>query len=306
MNDGLVVIQPPVLASNALAKQATETAASATAATARAMIEARYGIAYRFPRDIDSVRVKLLQECRRPRFAEAARYQKPIGKDQRKWPSGPSIRFAEACMRVMGNIEQTAMVTFDDVMRRIIHITITDLETNSTASGDVSMVKTMERRFLPVGETPIETRVGASGQLLYVLHASDDDVQVRQAALISKMIRTLILRMVPSDIVDECMDLCIQTAGLEDAKSPDETKKAMFDKFSSLGVSVAQIKAHVGHECNVMSPTEIGNLRALYNAIREGETTWKEVEGNRQESSKDKASAAIDAAIAPPAEVKQS
>src|SRR5258708_6569465 len=77
-----------------------ETASTVLAAQAKAQIEARYVMAERHPRDLDVVRQRMLKECRRPVFAGVARYRKPIGKGV----EGPSIRFAEAAIRLMGNI----------------------------------------------------------------------------------------------------------------------------------------------------------------------------------------------------------
>jgi len=283
-----------------------ETAASAMASTARALIEARYTVALRFPRDIDSVRAKLLNECRRPGFADAAIYRKPIGKDPTKWPTGPSIRFAESAMRIMGNLEQSASIRFDDDTRRIVEITVTDLETNSTASGSVVVVKSVERRFLPHGETPIGVRTNSNGDTLYIIRASDDDVLMKQNSQISKLIRTLVIRMVPADIVEECMDLARKTQNAQDAVSPDESRRRMFDKFESIGVSVVQIKAYLGHDAKVLSAKETSDMRAIYTTIKEGETTWKDIEDLSTKEKKastdlEKAGAMPDPALTKPA-----
>ena len=69
-----------------------DTAATAVAAQAKALVEARYIMALRRPRDMDVVREKMLKECMRPSFAAVARYVKPIGQDRAKWRPGPSIR----------------------------------------------------------------------------------------------------------------------------------------------------------------------------------------------------------------------
>src|SRR5205809_3863734 len=83
---------------------------TALAARATAEVNARYIMALQRPRSWDDVRVRLLAECRRPGFARVARYLKPIGKGV----AGPSIRFAEACLRYCGNASASATVTFED------------------------------------------------------------------------------------------------------------------------------------------------------------------------------------------------
>ena len=77
-----------------------ESAAMVLAAQRQAEIQARYLLAQQNTRDLDVVREKLLKECRRPSFADVARYRKPI----RKGVEGLSIRFAEAALRIMKNI----------------------------------------------------------------------------------------------------------------------------------------------------------------------------------------------------------
>jgi len=107
--------------------QSNETASAVLAAQARAVIEARYLIAINRPRDLDVVREKLLKECRRPGFAEVAIYKKPIGKGV----EGLSIRFAEAAIRYMCNIDISQQTIYDDAEKRIIRVSCTDMETNT-------------------------------------------------------------------------------------------------------------------------------------------------------------------------------
>lgn len=125
---------------------APDTASTAVAAQAKALVEARYIMAIRRPRDMDVVRERMLKECLRPSFAAVARYTKPIGRDRSKWPTGPSIRFAEAAVRNMTNITVETMTVYDDREKRIVRVTVTDLEANVPYSQDITIAKTIERR----------------------------------------------------------------------------------------------------------------------------------------------------------------
>jgi hypothetical protein len=272
-----------------------DTAASAVAAQAKAIVEARYIIALRRPRDIDVVRAKLLKECSRPSFAAVARYTKPIGKDRSKWPTGPSIRFAEAAIRHMTNITVETVTVYDDREKRIARVTVTDLESNVPYAQDVTVTKTIERRATRTGDTVLSTRTNSSGDTLYILEATDDDITNKQQALISKNIRTLGLRLIPGDIVDECMERVLLTQGATDAQDPDAAKRKLFDAFGELGVGADQLKEYVGHDAASLSPKELGDLRALYAAIRDGEATWRDVLDAKA------ASAANDGTAPPPA-----
>lgn len=254
-----------------------ETASSAVAAQAKALIEARYIMAMRRPRDMDVVREKMLKECRRPSFAAVARYVKPIGRDQSKWPAGPSIRFAEATIRNMTNMTVEVMTVYDDREKRIVRVTVTDLEANVPYWQDVTITKTVERRKKGEGDTVVGTRTNSYGDLLYILEATDDDIINKQQALISKAMRTIGLRLIPGDIIDECMEVVLETQRAADAEDPDRAKHKLFDAFAAQGVKAEQLKEYLGHAADTLSPAELTDLRAIYAAIRDGESTWREV-----------------------------
>lgn len=254
-----------------------DTAATAVAAQAKALVEARYIMALRRPRDMDVVREKMLKECMRPSFAAVARYVKPIGRDKTKWPTGPSIRFAEAAVRNMTNITIETMTVYDDREKRIVRVSVTDLEANVPYSQDVTIAKTIERRQKKDGDTVLSTRSNSYGDTVYILEATDDDIVNKQQALISKAVRTLGLRLIPGDIVDECMDQVLVTQKNADAEDPDAAKRKLFDAFAGLGVRAEQLKEYLGHDAVSLSPKELGDLRALFAAIRDGEATWRDV-----------------------------
>lgn len=269
---------------NAIVPTGIETASSAVAAQAKAMIEARYIMAIRRPRDMDVVRERMLKECKRPSFAAVARYQKPIGRDQSKWPTGPSIRFAESAIRNMTNITVEVMTVYDDREKRIVRVTVTDLEANVPYFQDVTITKTIERRNAKDGDTVLRTRTNSYGDTLYILEATDDDIINKQQALISKAMRTIGLRLIPGDIVDECMEAVIETQRNADAQDPDAAKRRLFDAFGQLGVHANQLKEYLGHDASTLSPKEMADLRALYASIRDGEATWRDVMENKDTS----------------------
>lgn len=256
---------------------APDTASTAVAAQAKALVEARYIMALRRPRDMDVVRERMLKECCRPSFAAVARYVKPIGQDRNKWPTGPSIRFAEAAVRNMGNVTVETMTVYDDREKRIVRVTVTDLEANVPYSQDITIAKTIERRRKKDGDVVLSQRTNSYGDTVYILEATDDDIINKQQALISKAIRTQGLRLIPGDIVDECMEQVMVTQRDADAEDPDAAKRKLFDAFGGLGVRAEQLKEYLAHDAASLSPKELSDLRALYAAIRDGEATWREV-----------------------------
>lgn len=202
-----------------------------------------------------------------------ARYLKPLGKGV----EGPSIRFAEAAIRIMGNISVDQMTVYDDREKRIVRVIVVDCETNTPYSSDITLEKTVERRSNKPGDEVIRTRTNKNGQMVYIISATEDDLLNKQNALISKAIRTNGMRLVPGDIVEECMAEVLKTQKRGDAQDPDATKRKLFDGFEAIGVTVEQIKIFLGHDATRLTHREVLDLRGLYAAIRDGETTWREV-----------------------------
>lgn len=249
-----------------------ETASTAVAAQARAAVEARYVMALRKPRDWDDVRVRLLKECNRPGFARVARYNKPIGKGVQ----GPSIRFAESALRCMGNVLPEQMTVYDDDTKRILRVTVTDLEANITFSKDVTIDKTVERQQVKEGQEVLGRRLNSYGKTVYLVRATEDDLLNKAEALASKALRGLALRILPGDILDECMWKVQQVAADEDAKDPGAARRAIVDAFALVGVRAADLKTYLGKELDALLPPELANLRAILATIKDGEATWKD------------------------------
>lgn len=269
-----------------------ETAVSAIATQARARVEARYLMAVHRPRDIEAVRVKLLKECQRPGFAEAARYKRPVGRKKNErtnqWEEafieGPSIRFAEAAARLMGNLDVDSPTIYEDERSRIVRAMVTDLEANTTYSKDLTIEKTVERRQLKKGQKPLGTRQNSYGDTVYIVFATPSEVDVKAGAETSKAIRTLVLRLLPGDIQEECMAKCVETRDAKIKQDPDGERRKMIDAFAAIGVSPDELKLYVGQELASLSPAQTGELRDLYLAIKDGVTTWGDIKRARNES----------------------
>lgn len=254
-------------------------ATAALVAKARAEIEARYTMAMHRPRRMEQVRQLIIAECRRPGFAKAAIYRKPIGDGV----EGLSIRFAEAAARCFGNMAMEVVQIYDDEDTRIMRVSATDLETNVTWPQDVTIAKTVERRTLKRNQQCIAQRTNSYGDLLYIVPATDDDILNKQGALVSKALRTCILRIIPGNLQDEAYDVCDSILRDEAAKDPDAARNAMCDSFAELHIMPVNLEEWLGHELAIATPTEIEQLRRTYAAIRDGEATWPEVLAARAE-----------------------
>lgn len=274
-----------------------ETASMAVAAQARAAIEARYIMAIKRPRDPDAVRVKLMKECTRPSFAAVARYRKPIGAGI----EGPSIRFAEAAIRCMTNIFPEVSTVFDDERKRIVRVAVTDLEVNVTYTRDVMVNKVVERSKVKDGQQVFGERLNSRGQKVYLVEATEDDLLNKEGALVSKALRTLALRIIPGDLIDECMNEVKRTLHDRAAKDPDAERKALVDAFAAIKVYPDDLLGYLGHPLDRLVPAEVVELRAVYASIRDGEATWAEVIEQRTGKASGPASPGIATQDVPPA-----
>ena len=260
-------------------------ATQALIAKARADIEARWTMALHRPRNMDQVRTLLLKECRRPGFASSAIYRKPIGDGV----EGLSIRFAEAAARCFGNITMEVTQIYEDEHTRIMRVAATDLETNVTWPQDVTVSKLVERKSLRRGQVAMDQRTNSYGEPVYLVSASDDDLLNKQGALVSKALRTCILRIIPGNLQDEAYEVCNSILSDAAAKDPDTARNAVCDAFVALGVQPTDLEEWLGHAIGVSTPAEIEQLRRLYVAIRDGEATWPEALEQRSEQAQAKA-----------------
>lgn len=258
----------------------TETASTAVAAQAKAMVEARYIMAMQRPRNWDQVRQDLMLECRRPSFAhnKSTYYRKPIGQGV----EGLGIRFVEVALRCMTNVLVESAMVYEDDLKEVHRVTVTDLESNLTYPLDVKVGKTVERSKPMDDGSYLSMRKNSYGKVTYTVPANDDDLLNKRAAQISKAVRTLGLRIIPGDLQDEAEAMIKKVRLDEAARDPAAERKKIVDAFGELNVKAADLIEYLGHALDSCSPQELVDLRGLYGAIRDGEATWKTVMDNKR------------------------
>jgi hypothetical protein len=272
-------IQRAGFGENALEKR--DRVSTALAERAKAEIQARFIVALQRPRDLDDVRVRLLKHCKRPGFAALAEYEKKIGSNKVR---GPSIRFVEAAIQEYGNMTTECVVIDEDEQRRTIRVSATDLERNSTYYVDVVVEKTVERKSPPPGSEVLGSRKNSYGETVLLVRATEDDLATKQGAIESKRIRTLALRLLPGDIVEECMNACRAVRQARDKADPDAARKLIVDSFAGQGIMPRHLEEFLGHPVEQCSPAELEELRVAYATVREGEARWIDlVEARRAE-----------------------
>jgi hypothetical protein len=283
-----------------------ETAASAVAEREKAAVQARYIVAERRPRNLEQFRVRLEESCRRPSFAAKVEYAKPLGQKwnptkgamEDQFAFGPTIRFIEVALQAYGNVFPEVSTVFDSQMLRICRVAVTDLESNICYATEVSITKQVERKGKknakggknitwepPAGRLVLSERLNSYNEPTYTVVATDDEVLVKQNALLSKALRTNAQRLLPWDIVERCMQIAKETLDNEHAEDPDAAKRRMVDAFTSIGVEPVDLESWLGHSLNKpLVPAERQKLLAIHAAIKDGETSWKEVMEEKTET----------------------
>lgn len=286
-----------------------ETSTAMVAAQQKALIEARFVVAYRMGRNIEQLRQEMNLLCKNPMFAETAMYLKPVsttpqgwkvmpqrerliaelekrdrnrtakGDDnEQEWPMGFSIRFIEAAIAAAGSIDVTAMVIWEDELKRISRVDVTDLVKNNSFSRTVVTSKTVERRYARKGADPIATRYNSFGDLVYIYEATEAEVLQTEAANVSKSIRTLAEKLFPGHLKLEWRQTLEATIMDRAAEDPAKAKKEILDAFMTVGVNAVQIEEYLEHPLDQgLQPAEYLILRTIYSSMRGAEVTWAQV-----------------------------
>lgn len=266
-------------------QRTAETALAAVAARERAVIEAQFLVAERHPRTWADVRVRILDHCSRPRFAEVSRYAKPVGKTKinGEWvdqkATGFTIRFAETLAQEMRNIKPESAITYEDDRIRIVRIGVTDLQNNLHWSREVAIAKTVEKRGKkdksgqwspPDGREVISQRINSYGDPSYLVVATDDELRAKANSEIAKTQRDFVIKLCPRDILEDCEDKVYEVMHAEDKKDPKASSKKWLDSFAKMGVIPSDLITFLGKPIDAWREKEITEMRELAQAMKEG------------------------------------
>lgn len=264
-----------------------ETAVNAASERERALVYARSMMALQKPRNLDLVRQRLMLEAAQPAFAEKAEFARKVGKDHEtgedKIARGASIRFVEAALRALGNVDVGSTLIVDNGKQQVHRIEVLDLETGTGYRRDVIVEKRVERRYLKRGQVALGERVNSYGERVFIVEPSDDELLTRSLALIAKALRTLGEKLIPYALKVEALAKCREIAADTIKRDPDAARKKVLDSFVELGVGVLELEDYLGHAIKQCSPAEIEKLRDVWSSIDEGETTWSDVLTERRE-----------------------
>lgn len=246
--------------------------AVASAEQAKARIQSAYIMAMQRPRNFDQARINILRSCDRPGFAELVEYAKPIGGSN---IIGPSIRFAEECVRNWGNMDVTQQVVYDDDTVRRITVTVTDYETNASFSSSVQIEKNVERKRAD-GREVLSERINSRGDKVFLVKATEDEIANKQGSAVSKAMRNDVLRLIPQDLIAEALERARETLKKKDKTDPDSARKKLSDAFAKIGIMPNDLKEYLGHDLAQIQPSELQELRGIYQSISDGQSKWSD------------------------------
>jgi hypothetical protein len=263
----------------ALVARGGELAIAASAAAAKAEVEAGFLVAMKVGRDWDQARQDILRACNNPIFAEKAIGKRPVG-GGKMWRE-LTIRFTEVALQAAKHMRVNTSAVYGDEMTVTYRTSITDLVNNQTYSEEFRLDKTVERSGKE-GRNVVGERKNSKGYTTYIVVATEDEMQNKIAARNSKLIRSLGNRLIPEWIKDEAKELC-QQAKLRSANDdPEAYRKKLADSFAGVGVTAAMLKSYLGHDLASVQPVELAELREIYEEIRDGNTRWSEVIADKQ------------------------
>ena len=263
-NEIMVQEQPnmPAMSNGVMAQLDNINQGTVAIEASRAIAEAqgKLVIAKRFPRDEVQAYNRVAQACQRKGIAEKAFYSYNRGGGT---VSGPTIRFAEELARCWGNIDYGIKELSQDEGKSEMQAYAWDLETNAQSVQNFT--------------NPHIREVGGKAKIL----TSQRDIYEINANMGARRLRSRILAILPTDLVDMAIAECKKTlAGNNDEPLIDRVKK-MVVAFGKIGVTQEQIETRLKRKVDTMTVDDFTDYIGIYNAIKNGESKvadWFEAE----------------------------
>jgi hypothetical protein len=236
-------------------EQHGELAITPQQAMAQKEIEGALVFARRFPRSEDDARARLLDSCKRQKFADMVRYSYPRGGAQ---VEGPSVYLAREAARLWGNLRYGFDIVHDDAEIRTVRAWAWDLETNTRRQIDATFKKLIYRKkggWQAPDERDIRELTNKQGETA---------------------VRNCLLHLLPPDLVDDAIEEALKTLRNDAAKDPAEARKRLVGAFRAIGVTAAELERYLGHGLEVITPDEIADLRGVWKSISDGNSKWAE------------------------------
>ncbi|MBN2571308.1 MAG: hypothetical protein JXA68_04210 [Ignavibacteriales bacterium] len=225
-------------------------------ASQRAEFDIQIMTAKRYPRDLKRIKDNCLAIVTMDKeIAASCRYALPRGG---KSISGPSVHLARIIAQQYGNIRVDAKIKQVTDKQIVSEAVCFDLETNYACKVEV-------RRSI----------IGKTGRF------NDDMITVTGNAANSIAFRNAVLNVVPKGITDLVYkaSMNVLTGDLTDEQKLVSARKKAFDYFKSeYNISEEQVLNSMGlRSVNQVKSEQIADLRAMMQAIKDGDSTPEEM-----------------------------
>lgn len=221
--------------------------------------ETQLAVSVQRPRDEAKIlKASLAELDLYPSLAEGAIYIKPVGKTESgkmTYAEGLSIRTAESLSMRWGNNAYGVDIVGEDEDSATIAAVYLDYEANIRRVKQQRVSKWFKRR---------------NGQLQKY---APDRFDVVLNANGSKILREVILRSLPAGLKKEYENKARDLLG----NKVDSKRQAIVSRFKTLGVEQEKLISYVGKPVDEWKKDEMVTLLGIYNALRDGELTVKDV-----------------------------
>lgn len=225
--------------------------------TSRAVAEAqgKLVIAKRFPRDVVQAYAKVSQVCQRRGIAERAFYNYKRGNST---VSGVTIRFAEELARCWGNIDYGIKELSQDKGKSEMQAYAWDMETNT-----ISQQNFTSRHIREANGTAYDLK-------------SQRDIYEANANMGARRLRSRILAILPSDLVDMAIEECKKTLAGNNSVPLIDRINNLIIQFEKIGVTQEELEKRIQKKAETFTVDDFVEYVGIYNSIKNKESKISE------------------------------
>jgi hypothetical protein len=222
-----------------------------------AEVQAQVIVAQQMPRDITRAVAAMQRSCAQKSLADHAFYSFKRGKTP---VTGPSVQLARELARCFGNMNHgIAELLRDDIHGQSEMLAFAwDLETNTRSSTTFIVPHRRDRS---------EDKGGS------VALTDMRDIYENNANNGARRLREMIFAILPGWFTEDAIAACYQTLNSDqtDGKTRAERTDRATERFSAIGVSVAQLEQRIGAPVSRWSDFDLAQIGVLYRSIQRGE-----------------------------------
>jgi hypothetical protein len=230
-----------------------EVGMAAAVAREEAQIKSMIVVAKKYPRDEVRAYDRIVRSCKRPTFAEKARYVFPRGGSNIE---GPSVNLAREMVRNWGNAAYGfRVVSMDDEMIHVGGFAF-DAESNTLQVSEAKFKRLVYRKkggWVKPDERDLRELVNKHGAICE---------------------RNAVLKIMPPDYIEDALGVVKTTlrkaAAGEIKQDREQTIRRIAAAFSDFGVSREMIEMKIGHPLEEMNENDVVELRGVLQSLIDG------------------------------------